>query len=157
MRTSARSLILLGDPMQLAQITQGIHPDGSGASVLEHLLDGHITVPEDRGLFLEHTRRMHPTVCGFISKTFHEGRLESDTICSTRTTPFGTGLHYLPVEHTANRQSAPEEAGRGRAPCRGRCAYRLNVAISRALPRVPCASPQLLEVNCSSIEQMRLA
>jgi superfamily I DNA and/or RNA helicase len=110
MGTSARTLILLGDPMQLAQVTQGIHPDGSGASVLEHLLDDHVTVPEDRGLFLEHTRRMHPAVCGFISETFYEGRLESDAICSTRTTPFGTGIHYLPVEHRANRQSAPEEA-----------------------------------------------
>ena len=31
--TSARRLVLLGDPLQLAQVTQGVHPDGSGASV----------------------------------------------------------------------------------------------------------------------------
>ncbi len=32
MGTSAESLILLGDPLQLAQVTQGVHPPGSGAS-----------------------------------------------------------------------------------------------------------------------------
>ena len=53
MGTSARSLILLGDPLQLAQVTQGVHPPGSGASVLEHLLGEHDTIPEDRGVFLE--------------------------------------------------------------------------------------------------------
>ena len=40
---------------------------GSGASVLEHLLGDDATIPQDRGLFLEQTRRMHPDVCRFIS------------------------------------------------------------------------------------------
>ena len=34
------NLVLLGDPQQLPQVTQADHPGGSGASVLEHLLDG---------------------------------------------------------------------------------------------------------------------
>ncbi len=33
-----RSVVLLGDPQQLAHVSQGTHPLGSGASVLEHLL-----------------------------------------------------------------------------------------------------------------------
>jgi superfamily I DNA and/or RNA helicase len=70
MGTSAKSLILLGDPLQLAQVTQGVHPPGSGCSVLEHLLDEGPTIPEDRGIFLERTRRMHPVVCRFISEAF---------------------------------------------------------------------------------------
>src|SRR5207237_6610768 len=36
--TSARTLVLLGDPLQLAQVPQGIHPHGSGLSVWVHLL-----------------------------------------------------------------------------------------------------------------------
>ncbi len=48
MRTSAQKLILLGDPLQLAQVSQGVHPLGSGASVLEHLLGEASTIPEDR-------------------------------------------------------------------------------------------------------------
>ena len=35
------------------------------------------TVPEDRGVFLEHTWRMHPQLCRFISDAFYESRLES--------------------------------------------------------------------------------
>ena len=50
--TSARNVILLGDPLQLAQVSQGTHPGGSGLSVLEHLLDGEATIPENRGVFL---------------------------------------------------------------------------------------------------------
>jgi uncharacterized protein len=46
MATSARNLILLGDPLQLAQVSQGLHPPGSGASVLEHLLGAAPTIPE---------------------------------------------------------------------------------------------------------------
>ena len=38
--TAARSLVLLGDPNQLPQVSQGSHPEGSGLSVLAHLLGG---------------------------------------------------------------------------------------------------------------------
>jgi len=108
--TAGRTLVLLGDPLQLAQVTQGIHPDGSGVSVLEHLLGDAQTIPEDRGLFLEHTYRMHPDVCRFVSDAFYESRLESAPGCEKQATALGTGLRFLPVEHVANRRSAPEEA-----------------------------------------------
>jgi hypothetical protein len=69
----ARNLVLLGDPLQLAQVSQATHPPGAGASVLEHLLAGRATVPRDRGLFIEETRRMHPEVCRFVSEVVYEG------------------------------------------------------------------------------------
>jgi predicted RecB family nuclease len=56
----ARSMVLLGDPQQLAQPSQAVHPGGSGASALEHLLDGHATIPPERGVFLDCSYRMHP-------------------------------------------------------------------------------------------------
>ena len=34
----ARNIVLLGDPQQLEQPIQGVHPDGAGASSLGHLL-----------------------------------------------------------------------------------------------------------------------
>ncbi|MCV2488239.1 TM0106 family RecB-like putative nuclease [Geodermatophilus sp. YIM 151500] len=74
---SARSLVLLGDPQQLAQPTQAVHPGESGLSALEHLLEGHPTVPEDRGVFLDRTWRMHPALTAFVSDLAYEGRLES--------------------------------------------------------------------------------
>ena len=36
--TAARNLVLLGDPNQLPQVSQGSHPPGAEASVLGHLL-----------------------------------------------------------------------------------------------------------------------
>ena len=110
MGTAARTLVLLGDPLQLAQVTQGLHPDGSGVSVLEHLLGDGQTIPEERGLFLERSWRMHPDVCGFVSDAFYESRLESADVCLQQTTELGTGLRFLPVEHEANRRESPEEA-----------------------------------------------
>ncbi len=110
--TAARNLILLGDPLQLAQVTQGTHPGGSGVSVLEHLLGDEPTIPPERGVFLLESFRMHPDVCTFISDLVYAGRLGSDRGAATRRTAIGTGIRYLPVEHEGNRSSSPEEAER---------------------------------------------
>ena len=116
--TAARTLVLLGDPVQLAQVTQAIHPAGSGVSVLEHLLGEHATIPEDRGLFLEHSFRMHPDVCRYISDAFYAGRLES--AAPERPCAAGTGLRWLAVEHEGNRTSSVEEAAAIRAEIEAR-------------------------------------
>jgi uncharacterized protein len=107
--TSARNLIFLGDPLQLAQVSQGIHPQGSGSSVLEHLLGDAPTIPEDRGIFLERSYRMHPDVCSFISEIVYAGRLYSDDSATRRTTSSGTGIRFVPVEHDGNRTASDEE------------------------------------------------
>ncbi len=112
--TSARTLVLLGDPLQLAQVSQGTHPGGSGASVLVHLLGDEQTIPEDRGLFLQRSFRMHPDVCEYVSDAFYESRLEAAAGCELQSTVVGTGLRFLPVEHAGNRRSSPEEAARAR-------------------------------------------
>ena len=75
---AAKSIVLLGDPQQLAQPSKGSHPEGAEVSALEHLLDGADTMPEDLGLFLETTFRMHPRVCAFISEVAYDGRLHSE-------------------------------------------------------------------------------
>jgi uncharacterized protein len=136
MGTAARSIVLLGDPQQLPQVRQGIHPEDAGCSVLEHLLAGRVlpsgaadaaavgrvlpfgpansTVSDDRGLFLAQSWRMHPDVCGFVSDLSYDGRLtsapgrERQRIGSGGLS--GAGLRYLPVEHLGNAQQSPEEA-----------------------------------------------
>jgi predicted RecB family nuclease len=114
MGTAARNLVLLGDPQQLAQVRHGVHPGRSGVSVLEHLLNGAATVSEDRGLFLARSWRMHPDVCGFISELAYDGRLTSAERCAQQRidsrTLQGTGLRFIPIEHTGNSQQSPEEA-----------------------------------------------
>ena len=110
--TSSRNVILLGDPLQLAQVSQGAHPERTDTSVLEHLLGDEPTIPEDRGLFLEESYRMHPDVCEFISEIVYACRLRSAEEAGRRTTQFGTGIRYLPVEHEGNRAASDEEVAR---------------------------------------------
>jgi predicted RecB family nuclease len=96
---AADNVILLGDPLQLANVTQGAHPSSSGASVLQHVLGGDATIPVDRGVFLSETRRMHPDVCRFISEQIYDGRLTSYANCAVQNTGAGTGLRWLRATH----------------------------------------------------------
>jgi predicted RecB family nuclease len=111
MGTSARDLVFVGDPLQLAQVSQGVHPGGTGVSVLEHLLGDDSTVPPERGIFLERTRRMHPDVCRFISEVVYDGRLlPLEGLERQHLDGIGAGIRRLSVEHAGRSQSAPEEA-----------------------------------------------
>ena len=110
MGTAARNVVLLGDPLQLAQVSQGTHPQGTGCSVLEHLLGDDVTIPPNMGLFLERTRRMHPDVCRFISEIVYDSRLTGIPELERQTTEFGTGLRFLPVDHSGNAAASSEEA-----------------------------------------------
>src|SRR5262249_22759085 len=61
----AASVVLLGDPQQLEQPQQGTHPEGADVSALEHILQGHKTISNDRGIFLPETWRLAPSICAF--------------------------------------------------------------------------------------------
>jgi uncharacterized protein len=106
---AAKNLILLGDPLQLAQVAQAEHPGGSGSSVLEHVLGDHATLPASDGVFIGVTRRMHPDVCAFISSQIYEGRLTSHESCARQQTAFGTGLRWLKVHHAQRSTQSIEE------------------------------------------------
>jgi predicted RecB family nuclease len=109
------SLVLVGDPQQLEQPMQGVHPPGVNVSALDHLLGGATTVPSDRGLFLDRTWRLHPDICAFTSEIFYDGRLqpraglERQVIESSRALG-GSGLRFVPVTHTGNQSESIEEA-----------------------------------------------
>jgi uncharacterized protein len=113
--TAARNLVLLGDPLQLAQVSQGVHPGHAGCSVLEHLLGDRGTIAPDRGIFLDHTRRMHPDVCRFVSEVVYENRLGAIPECARQRVDApggltGTGVRFLPVTHSGNTRASVEEA-----------------------------------------------
>jgi uncharacterized protein len=114
--TAARNVVLLGDPLQLPQVSQGSHPVGSDASVLEHLLGEEHTVPPSRGVFLDVSYRMHPGICGFISETVYDGRLTAAPSTARHRIAAGalrgSGLRYLPVAHAGNGRESGEEAER---------------------------------------------
>ncbi len=127
---SAKLIMLLGDPQQLDQPTQGSHPPGAERSALSHLLADPAYIRPDRptinpeeGLFLEQTWRLHPDVCRFTSDAFYAGRLRSvDGLERQRVVVGGdgtghpagvlggTGLRYLPVAHAGNATDSDEEA-----------------------------------------------
>jgi uncharacterized protein len=54
---SAKNIVLLGDPLQLPQVVQATHPEGSGRSVLEHFLGDHEVVHPSEGVFLDTSYR----------------------------------------------------------------------------------------------------
>jgi uncharacterized protein len=111
---AANSVVLLGDPRQLEQPRKGTHPDGVGASALEHLLASHQTVPAERGIFLPETWRLAPSICGFTSELFYDGRLtsraglERQRITGVEGVP-DAGLSFVAVDHDGNKNWSPEE------------------------------------------------
>ncbi|GAC1431143.1 MAG: hypothetical protein NVSMB62_28290 [Acidobacteriaceae bacterium] len=111
---AAGSLVLLGDPQQLDQPTQGSHPDGNEKSALDHVLNGRQTITFDQGLFLEETWRLHPDICAFTSELFYEDKLRSRAGLENQAMHCpglpASGLLYLPVSHVGNQNSSPEEA-----------------------------------------------
>jgi hypothetical protein len=112
---SANSVVLLGDPRQLEQPTQGSHPEGTEVSALDHLLNGRQTIGDHEGLFLDQTWRLHPSICAFTSELFYEARLHSRPGLENQTILMpgalgGSGLRYVPISHSGNQSSSPEEA-----------------------------------------------
>jgi uncharacterized protein len=111
----AKTVVLLGDPQQLDQPMKGTHPDGTDVSALTHILNGAHTVPPDKGLFLEHTWRLHPAITAFTSELFYDSKLHSkgglDIQVVKSSGPIGgAGLQFLPVQHSGNQNCSPEEA-----------------------------------------------
>ena len=115
----ARNIVLVGDQQQLSQPIQAAHPEGTGVSALEHILEGRATVPEDMGIFLGTSYRMHPAICGWISEMFYDGRLQAHETCARQALHLGAGadpllaqpgIRMLAVAHQGRSQSCPEEA-----------------------------------------------
>jgi len=116
---SANNLVLMGDQMQLGQPIQGSHPGESGLSVLDYYLQDQATIPDDLGIFLGTTWRMHPKICRYISDLVYEGKLEPEAHNKNRVISVddsnskyinkSSGLVYAPVEHEGNQQASEEE------------------------------------------------
>lgn len=115
----ARNIVLVGDPQQLPMVIQGSHPEPANLSCLEWLLGQHATVPQDAGIFLPITRRMHPKVCAFISEQVYESRLASHEATEIQAIDApglpSAGAYWVPVQHAGNAQVADAEVAEIRA------------------------------------------
>lgn len=110
---SCANLVLLGDPQQLKQPQQGVHPDGTEVSALEHILKDEKTISDEQGVFLAETWRMHSSINAFVSELFYENRLQSKKHLDQQqiigSTYSGAGLYLEEVEHSGNTNSSTEE------------------------------------------------
>ncbi|WP_069385718.1 TM0106 family RecB-like putative nuclease [Cellulosimicrobium cellulans] len=108
---AARRLLLLGDPQQLPQVSQGTHPEPVDRSALGWLADGHGVLPDERGYFLPVSWRMHPRLAAAVSRLSYEGRLGAHPVAAARHLDgVPPGVEEVLVEHTGNAVRSTQEA-----------------------------------------------
>ncbi|SDQ27354.1 TM0106 family RecB-like putative nuclease [Leucobacter chromiiresistens] len=109
---AARRVLLLGDPQQLPQVSQGSHPEPVDTSALGWLLGAHETIPEHLGYFLAETRRMRPELADVVSELAYEGRLRAHPSTAEREVvgAGAPGLHWHALTHSGNATHSEEEA-----------------------------------------------
>ncbi|WP_082297434.1 TM0106 family RecB-like putative nuclease [Microbacterium sp. GCS4] len=107
----AQRLLLLGDPQQLPQVSQGAHPEPVDTSALGWVMDGDAVVRPEYGYFLEKSWRMHPAVASAVSALSYAGRLTSAPGAEKRSLEgIDPGLHVVPLRHRGNATQSAEEA-----------------------------------------------
>ncbi|WP_294178483.1 bifunctional RecB family nuclease/DEAD/DEAH box helicase [uncultured Schumannella sp.] len=112
---AASRLLLVGDPQQLPQVSQGIHPAPVDGSALEHVGGGHDVLPDALGYFLAETRRMHPDLTAVVSHLSYEDALRSHpSVLGRELSGVAPGLHAVPVEHAGESTESLAEAERVR-------------------------------------------
>jgi len=118
MGAAARNIILVGDQMQLSQPIQGAHPGDSGLSALDYLLQGAATIAPDRGILLDTSWRMHPSIQSFISEAVYDGRLKARPDCERQRLILNAKIHpalrpqgitFIPTDHYDCSQKSDEE------------------------------------------------
>lgn len=108
---AAQRLLLLGDPQQLPQVSQGRHPEPVDESALAWLAAGSSVLPDGLGYLLPESWRMHPEVCAAVSELAYAGRLAAHPVTTTRTLEgVAPGVVHVPVVHEGHSTSSPEEA-----------------------------------------------
>ncbi|MFV0463043.1 MAG: TM0106 family RecB-like putative nuclease [Nostocoides sp.] len=106
------SLLLLGDPQQLPQVSQGTHPEPVNGSALGWLLGDEPVIPPRFGYFLATSWRMHPAIARAVSALSYAGELGShESITAARSLDgIDPGVHVVQVDHLDNATESAEEA-----------------------------------------------
>jgi predicted RecB family nuclease len=156
---AARNIILVGDQMQLGQPIQGAHPGESGLSVLDYLLQGAATIAADRGILLDTSWRMHPTICGFISRAVYDGRLKAEQDNERQTLVLSaahealhpSGIRLVEMGHSGCGQRSDEEvelaAGLIESLLRQRYVDRAGNEARLGLDNILVVAPYNMQVN----------
>ncbi|WP_417564291.1 TM0106 family RecB-like putative nuclease [Microbacterium sp.] len=108
---ATQRLLLLGDPQQLPQVSQGIHPEPVDASALGWVMGEASVLPPEYGFFLDRSWRMHPALAEPVSQLSYAGELASQPGADERAVAgVEPGLHPVAVRHHGNATASEQEA-----------------------------------------------
>ena len=107
--TAAKRMLLLGDPQQLPQVTQGTHPEPIDGSALGWLAGDEEVMPSEFGYFLPASWRMNKAVCEVVSENFYDSKLGSSAD-PRLLEGINEGFYPTPIPHTGNATESEEEA-----------------------------------------------
>ena len=108
---AARSVLLLGDPQQLPQVSTGVHPYPVDVSALGWLSDGAAALDPRFGYFLGESWRMDPALCERVSWLSYDGALASAAATAGRALQgVAPGVVSYPVEHAGCSVRSVQEA-----------------------------------------------
>jgi uncharacterized protein len=108
---AATRLLLLGDPQQLPQVSQGTHPEPVDTSALGWVMNDAPVIDPRHGYFLACTWRMRPEVAAPVSVLSYAGELEAAPVTAHRSlSGVRPGVHAVPIAHRGNAVQSPEEA-----------------------------------------------
>lgn len=108
---AARSVLLLGDPQQLPQVSTGVHPYPVDVSALGWLSDGAAALDPRFGYFLGESWRMDSTLCERVSWLSYDGALASAAATAGRALQgVAPGVVSYPVEHAGCSVRSVQEA-----------------------------------------------
>ena len=108
---AARSVLLLGDPQQLPQVSTGVHPYPVDVSALGWLSDGAAALNPRFGYFLGESWRMDSALCERVSWLSYDGALASAAATAGRALQgVAPGVVSYPVEHAGCSVRSVQEA-----------------------------------------------
>ena len=108
---AARSVLLLGDPQQLPQVSTGVHPYPVDVSGLGWLSDGVAALDPRFGYFLGESWRMDSALCERVSWLSYDGALASAAATAGRALRgVAPGVVSYPVEHAGCSVRSVQEA-----------------------------------------------
>ncbi|WP_426699065.1 DEAD/DEAH box helicase [Rothia mucilaginosa] len=108
---AARSVLLLGDPQQLPQVSTGVHPYPVDVSALGWLSDGAAALDPRFGYFLGESWRMDSALCERVSWLSYDGALASAAATAGRALQgIEPGVVSYPVEHAGCSVRSVQEA-----------------------------------------------
>ena len=108
---AARSVLLLGDPQQLPQVSTGVHPYPVDVSALGWLSDGAAALDPRFGYFLGESWRMDSALCERVSWLSYDGALASAAATAGRALQgVAPGVVSYPVEHVGCSVRSVQEA-----------------------------------------------